>query len=101
VGILPSNNAFVDLLSWNWGSFQTLDLTFASSFVRLGFGLYNILQYKCNFWHQNTMLTVALLAAAVSTGFAANDQAPLHLLGPAGYPNARCLDGSSSGLYFR
>jgi hypothetical protein len=36
VGILPSNIPFVDLISWNWGdwgSFQTLNITYASSFV--------------------------------------------------------------------
>jgi hypothetical protein len=38
VGILPSNIPFVDLLSWNWGSFQTLNIIYASSFV--GFAAY-------------------------------------------------------------
>jgi hypothetical protein len=33
VGILPSNIPFVNLLSWNWGSFQTLSASYASSFV--------------------------------------------------------------------
>jgi hypothetical protein len=59
VGILPSNIPFVDLLSWNWGSFQTLNITYATPPVWWGSGHTGDSSYtRVGLDHVNNMLSL-------------------------------------------